>query len=458
MTKKARQVFTCTECGHSEAKWLGKCPGCGGWSTLVEETVAPPASAARARRTPGVGGRPVPLREVGTDDAPRRPTGIAELDRVLGGGVVPGSLVLIGGDPGIGKSTLMLMAAARLCGLGPVLYVSGEESLAQIRLRAGRLGIDAEALHLLAETDGDRVLAEAGKMKPAALVIDSIQTLHVPEVGSAPGSVVQVRELTGLLLGFAKRTGTPTFLVGHVTKEGSIAGPRVLEHMVDTVLYFEGDRSHAYRVLRAHKNRFGSVAEIGVFEMQKAGLVEVPDPSAIFLAERPEKASGSVVAASVSGSRPVLVEIQALVTQGVSGGSARRTAIGVEGTRLSLLAAVLEKRLGLTLFDQDIFVNVAGGLALEEPAADLPVAVAVLSSLRNRPVDPGIVVLGEVGLAGEVRAVSQVEARLAEAAKMGFTVAVVPEGNRARLVGEAPILVRGVKTLEEALEATLADA
>ena len=260
MTKKARQVFTCTECGHSEAKWLGKCPGCGGWSTLVEETVAPPASAARARRTPGVGGRPVPLREVGTDDAPRRPTGIAELDRVLGGGVVPGSLVLIGGDPGIGKSTLMLMAAARLCGLGPVLYVSGEESLAQIRLRAGRLGIDAEALHLLAETDGDRVLAEAGKMKPAALVIDSIQTLHVPEVGSAPGSVVQVRELTGLLLGFAKRTGTPTFLVGHVTKEGSIAGPRVLEHMVDTVLYFEGDRSHAYRVLRAHKNRFGSVA------------------------------------------------------------------------------------------------------------------------------------------------------------------------------------------------------
>lgn len=455
MAKKAKAVFTCTHCGHSEPKWLGRCPGCGAWGGLAEEVVVPLADARRALRTPGAGGRPVPLPDVGADDAPRRPTGIGELDRVLGGGVVPGALTLIGGDPGIGKSTLLLMASGRLCGLGPVLYVSGEESLLQIKLRAERLGISEAGLHVLAETDGQRILAEAERMVPAALVVDSIQTLHLPEVASAPGSVTQVREMTGLLLGFAKRTGVPTFLVGHVTKDGSIAGPRVLEHMVDTVLYFEGDRSHAYRILRAHKNRFGSVAEIGVFEMRKEGLVEVPDPSAIFLAERPEGAPGSTVAASVSGSRPVLVEIQALVSQSASGGSARRTAIGIDGTRLALLAAVLEKRVGVTLWDQDVFVNVAGGLHLDEPAADLPVAVSLMSSLQGVPVDPAVVVLGEVGLAGEVRAVSQIELRLAEAAKMGFTVAVVPEGNRARMHGDPPILVRGVRTVEEALEAAL---
>jgi DNA repair protein RadA/Sms len=299
------------------------------------------------------------------------------------------------------------------------------------------------------------VLAAAEEMKPSAMVVDSIQTLHLPELGSAPGSVAQVRELTGVLLGFAKRTGIPTFLVGHVTKDGAIAGPKVLEHMVDTVLYFEGDRYHAYRILRAHKNRFGSVSEIGVFEMREEGLVEVADPSAVFLAERPDGAPGSVVTASLSGSRPVLVEIQVLVSQGVSGGSARRTTLGVDHARVALLAAVLEKRLGLTLFDQDLFVNVAGGLSLDEPAVDLAVAVAIASSLKGVPCDPGVLVLGEVGLTGEVRAVSQVELRLAEAAKMGFSCAVVPEGNRARLGKVPSILIRGAKTLEEAVEVAL---
>ncbi|RMG12197.1 MAG: DNA repair protein RadA [Deltaproteobacteria bacterium] len=454
MGRKPRIVYGCIECGHQAPKWLGRCPECGSWGSLVEETAAPGPPSSHGAHRLGGGGSPVPLPEVDTEATPRRPTGLAELDRVLGGGLVPGSVVLIGGDPGIGKSTLLLMACQRLAAQGPVLYVSGEESLSQIRLRAERLGVDRAQILLLAETDGSRVLAEAERLAPAALVVDSIQTLHLPEIGSAPGSVSQVRELTGRLLGLAKRRGIPTFLVGHVTKEGAIAGPRLLEHMVDTVLYFEGDRSHAYRILRAHKNRFGSVSEIGVFEMRREGLAEVPDPSALFLSERPAAAPGSVVAATVSGSRPVLVEVQALVSQAPAG-QARRTALGIDRNRLSLLVAVLEKRLGLTLFDQDAYVNVAGGLTVDEPALDLAVALAVLSSFRGQPVDPQLVVLGEVGLAGEIRAVAQVEQRLAEAAKMGFTTALVPEGNRSRLSEEAPILVRGVRTLEEAVEAAL---
>ncbi|MDF1561408.1 MAG: DNA repair protein RadA [Deltaproteobacteria bacterium] len=457
MAKKARAIFSCTTCGHQEPKWLGRCPECGAWGALVEEIAVSSSSEKAAARSPGQGGRPVPLPEAGAEDFQRRSTGITELDRVLGGGVVPGALSLIGGDPGIGKSTLMLMAAARLANEhGPVLYVSGEESVAQIRLRADRLGLEAPTLHLLAETDGEKVLAQASAMEGlCALVLDSIQTLHLPEISSAPGSVSQVRELTGLFLGWSKRRGVPTFLVGHVTKDGAIAGPRVLEHMVDTVLYFEGDRGHAYRILRAHKNRFGSAAEIGVFEMQRSGLVEVPDPSAVFLAGRPEDAPGSVVTAALSGSRPVLVEVQALCSQSPTGGSARRTAIGVENTRLALLAAVLERRLGLTLYDHDIFVNVAGGLSLDEPAADLPVACAIVSSLRGVPLDPRTILFGEVGLTGEVRAVAQTELRLSEAAKLGFKTAILPADTLARLTEDPPLAVLGVRSLDEALDAAL---
>ncbi len=458
MAKKARKVFSCGHCGHTEPKWLGRCPGCDTWGSLIAGFEAEQRAPSRInRRSPGEGSRPVPLGEVGTDRAPRRSTGIEELDRVLGGGIVPGSMTLIGGDPGIGKSTLLLAASASLCSHGKVLYASGEESLAQTRMRADRLGLSSKVgdqLFLLAETDGERVLAEAEAMQPTALVIDSIQTLHLPELGSAPGSVAQVRELTAVLLGFAKRTGTPTFLVGHVTKDGAIAGPKVLEHMVDTVLYFEGDRYHAYRILRAHKNRFGSVSEIGVFEMREEGLVEVADPSAVFLAERPQSAAGSIVTSSLSGSRPVLVEIQVLANS-CQGGAARRTSVGVDHVRVALLAAVLEKHLGLCLSDQDLFVNVAGGLSLDEPAVDLAVALAMASSVRNKPCDPSLIVTGEVGLAGEVRSVNQVELRLIEAAKMGFSTAIVPEGNQSRLGKTPPMLIRGVRTLEEAVEATL---
>ncbi len=456
---KLKRIFTCGHCGHIEPKWLGRCPGCKSWGGLVETLEQPEVNQeGHRRRSPGGGESPVPLGQVGADSAVRHGTGIGELDRVLGGGIVPGSLTLIGGDPGIGKSTLLLTASASLCELGPVLYVSGEESLAQTRMRADRLGLPSKAssrLHLLAETNGEAVLAQAGSMQPAALVIDSIQTLYLPDIGSAPGSVAQVRELTGALLGHAKRSGTPTFLVGHVTKDGAIAGPRVLEHMVDTVLYLEGDRYHAYRILRAHKNRFGSVAEIGVFEMREEGLVEVPDPSSVFLSERPEAAPGSVVTSALSGSRPVLVEIQVLVSPGVSGAPARRTSVGVDRVRVALLAAVLEKRLGLSLFDQDMFVNVAGGLTLDEPAVDLAVSVAIASSFKGVPCEPGVLLIGEVGLGGEVRSVSQAELRLAEAAKMGFTCAVVPEGNRERLGKVPSMLIRGVRTLEEAVEAAL---
>ena len=449
MARKPRTLFTCTECGHQAPKWLGRCPDCGRWGSLVEEVHTP---AAPARRGPGTGEGPIPLGAVQAEPAPRQPTGIGEFDRVLGGGLVPGSLVLIGGDPGIGKSTLLLMASQALARRGPVLYVSGEESVAQIRMRADRLGVRSDDILLYAETDGSRVLAEAERRRPIALVIDSIQTLHLPEIPSSPGSVAQVRALTSAAMALAKQKGIPTFLVGHVTKEGAIAGPRVLEHMVDTVLYFEGDRSHAFRILRAHKNRFGSVSEIGVFEMRREGLVEVPDPSALFLEERTEATPGSVVAATLGGSRPVLVEVQALVSQSAAG-QARRTALGIDRNRLALLLAVLEKRLGLALYDQDAYVNVAGGLTVDEPALDLAVALAVLSSFRSLPIDPSLVVFGEVGLSGEIRAVGQVEQRLSEAAKMGFTTALVPEGNRQRLTDAGPILVRGVRTLEAAVEA-----
>ncbi len=395
----------------------------------------------------------MPLHEVTADAESRRTTGIAELDRVLGGGVVQGSLVLIGGDPGIGKSTLLLMAVEKLSADRPALYVSGEESLKQTRLRADRLGVKSTGLHLFAETDLEKILGAAEKLAPGTLVIDSIQTMYLPELGSAPGSVGQVRECAGRLMAWAKRTGVPTFLVGHVTKEGSIAGPRVLEHMVDTVLYFEGERGHSFRLLRAHKNRFGSTNELGVFEMKGTGLAEVPDPSTLFLAERPKNASGSVVTSTLNGTRPILVEVQALVAP-TGYGTARRTAMGVDGNRVALLAAVLEKKEGVQLLGCDIFVNVAGGLELTEPASDLAVCAALVSSLRNKPMDPQTLILGEVGLAGEVRAVSQVEPRLMEAAKMGFKRVVLPKGS-ARRLESSPLKVVAVETLGEALEAVL---
>jgi len=396
------------------------------------------------------GAHPVRLADVVTSSEVRRRTEIRELDRVLGGGVVPGSFVLVGGDPGIGKSTLLLAALDHLARQVPALYVSGEESLTQTKMRADRLQLGSSLLHLLAETDAEKVLAAAEALKPCALAVDSIQTMYLPDLGSAPGSIAQVREVAGRLMAFAKQSGVPTFLVGHVTKEGAIAGPRVLEHMVDTVLYFEGDRGHPFRILRAHKNRFGSTNEIGVFEMKGSGLVEVADPSALFLAERPLGKPGSVVTSTFNGTRPILVEVQALVAP-TGYGTARRTAMGVDGNRVALLAAVLERKEDVQLTGCDIFVNVAGGMQLTDPDADLAVCAALVSSLRNRPLDPHTLVLGEVGLAGEVRAVGQIELRLCEAEKMGFHQIVLPKACSRKLEPRKISLV-AVETLSEALE------
>ncbi len=453
---KSKTHFSCQSCGHQAPKWLGRCPECNTWGSLVEET--DPAAAADVRPAWGASGaseKPVRLKDVRNDATSRRLTGIAELDRVLGGGVVDGSLVLLGGDPGIGKSTLLLAALDRLGRETQALYVSGEESLQQTRMRADRLGVKSEGLHLYAETDADKVLLAAEKLKPAVLVVDSIQTMYLQELGSAPGTISQVREVAGRLMAFAKKSGVPTFLVGHVTKDGSIAGPRVLEHMVDTVLYFEGERGHPFRILRAHKNRFGSTNEIGVFEMKGSGLAEVPDPSALFLSERPAGQSGSVVTSTVSGTRPLLVEVQALAAP-TGYGTARRTAIGCDGNRVALLAAVLERKEGVQLMGCDIFVNVAGGMQLTEPASDLAVCAALVSSLRNKPVDPQTLILGEVGLAGEVRAVAQIEPRLAEAAKMGFKRCVMPRSSASRLdAGVTKLEIIGVATVGEGLAAAI---
>ena len=451
---KPKTHFSCQTCGAQAPKWLGRCAECGAWGSLVEETEESAASQSRPAWGSSSGqSKPVKLKDISSETEPRRKTGIAELDRVLGGGVVEGSLVLLGGDPGIGKSTLLLAALERLSLKAPTLYVSGEESLKQTRMRADRLGVKSENLHLFAETDAERILIAAEALKPCALVVDSIQTMFLPELGSAPGSISQVREVAGRLMAFAKRSGVPTFLVGHVTKEGSIAGPRVLEHMVDTVLYFEGERGHPFRILRAHKNRFGSTNEIGVFEMKGFGLAEVPDPSALFLSERPAGQSGSVVTSTLNGTRPLLVEVQALVAP-TGYGTARRTAIGVDTNRVALLAAVLEKKVGVQLVGCDIFVNVAGGMQLSEPASDLAVCVALASSLQNRALDPFTLVLGEVGLAGEVRAVGQIETRLTEAAKMGFKRVVLPKGSAKRLEAKKLQIV-GVESVEQGLAATL---
>ena len=465
--RRERAVFVCQECGYESTKWLGRCPGCAAWNSLVEERAALPAGAGRRR--PGAAGESagrapasgaVPIADVALDEAVRRRTGLAEVDRVLGGGIVPGSLILIGGDPGVGKSTLALAVAHHVAARAasgpdarPVLYVSGEESVRQTKMRAARLGVDAPNLLVLAETDLDQIIAQVDRIRPSLVVVDSIQTVYRADITAAPGSVAQIRECTGDLLRIAKTDAGPAVLViGHVTKEGAIAGPRVLEHMVDTVLYFEGERHHAYRVLRATKNRFGSTNEIGVFAISGRGLAEVADPSARFLAERPAGASGSAVVCAVEGTRPLLLEVQGLVTR-TPFGMPRRTAAGVDYNRLLLLLAVLEKRAGLHLSAHDVYVSVAGGVRVDEPAADLGVALAVASSHRDRPVDPAAVAVGEVGLGGEVRAVSQIDRRIAEAAKLGFRRVVAPRANLAGL-DDAPagIELAGVEHVAEALE------
>jgi DNA repair protein RadA/Sms len=451
-----KTLYACAECGHSSPKWMGQCPACHRWNTLHEE-VAPDVRSSSRAPSPGGAAKPIRLAEVVASEDERIRTGIGELDRVLGGGVVPGMLVLLGGDPGIGKSTLLITALDRLAKQlsgRPVLYVSGEESARQVKLRADRLGVDAENLHLLAETDASRVLHVASQLEPAVLAVDSIQTQYLPELPSAPGTVTQVREVAARLMGYAKTTETPVFLVGHVTKDGSIAGPRVLEHIVDTVLYFEGGGAHPYRVLRAHKNRFGSASEIGVFEMKTRGLAEVANPSALFLAERPQDAAGSAVTAALSGTRTLLVEVQALVAP-TGFGTPRRTALGLDPARVALLAAVLEKKVGLDILGCDLFVNVAGGMTLEDPAADLATVAALASSFRDKVIDARTLVLGEVGLAGEVRAVAQGEARLSEAARLGFRRAVVPAGNARHVDAPTGMEVVGVETVEDALQSLL---
>ncbi len=446
---RQKTVFSCNQCGSQSPKWLGKCPDCGAWNSMIEETAAAPAST-RSGRASSSRAVPVPIGEVPPQAEARLSCGIAELDRVLGGGLVAGSLVLIGGDPGIGKSTLLLQAMHNLAADAAVLYVSGEESAAQTRLRGERLGVAGRQLLVLAENSLEEIILQIEKLKPKAVVVDSIQTVWTMALESAPGSVSQVRESAGRLMVLAKGSGVPIFIVGHVTKDGSIAGPRVLAHMVDTVLYFEGDRGHPYRILRAVKNRFGSTNEIGVFEMKSGGLAEVANPSELFLSERPMDAPGSVVTASLEGSRTLLVEIQALVTPSVFG-TPRRTTLGADSNRLALLVAVLEKKAGLHLGGQDIFLNVAGGARLTEPAADLAMMLAVASSYLDRPVEPQTIVIGEVGLAGEVRAVTQPEPRIAEAEKLGFSTCLLPSGNLKRLT-KGSMALNGIATVQEALQ------
>jgi DNA repair protein RadA/Sms len=449
-----RAIYRCQQCGFASPK-PGTCPDCkratGELIALVEER---PVASRGPRRAAPTASRPRPLRDVALEHADRHRTGIGELDRVLGGGVVPGSLVLIGGDPGVGKSTLVLQAARALAeATPPVLYVSAEESAAQVKMRADRLGVTTNGLLLWSESDLAAVQAAVDDLKARTLIVDSIQTVFLPELESAPGSVAQVRECGARLMTLAKGTGVATFIVGHVTKDGAIAGPRVLEHLVDTVLYFEGERHHAYRVLRAVKNRFGSTNEIGVFEMVEAGLREVANPSGLFLAERPRDVPGSVIVASLEGTRPLLLELQALVSP-AGFGAPRRTVLGADYNRTCLLLAVLEKRAGMPLGSQDVFVNVAGGGRVTEPAADLGIVLAAASSYLDRPLRGDVVLMGEVGLTGEVRAVTSVEARVKEAAALGFHEAIVPKGNLAD-AGRLALPVHGVATIHEAVDALL---
>jgi DNA repair protein RadA/Sms len=455
LNMKSKTVFSCQECGAQSPKWLGRCPECGAWNSFVEERPAPEtvvAGSSEKRYSLASAGRPLLYSEIDTVVAERLSTGIGEFDRVLGGGVVPGSLVLIGGEPGIGKSTLLLQAASHFARtIGPVLYSSGEESEHQIKSRGERLSVAPAPLYILSETCLERILEEIARLRPAFLIVDSIQTVFSLKFQSAPGSIGQVRESATQLLFTAKGQNIPTFLVGHVTKDGSLAGPKALEHIVDTVLYFEGEKHHSHRVVRAVKNRFGAVSELGVFEMTGGGLRAVPNPSQLFLAERPANAPGSAVLCCIEGSRPMLVEVQALVSTSTYG-NARRMSSGMDQNRLSLLLAVLEKRAGLNLIAEDVFVNIAGGISVDEPAADLGVIAAIASSVRNRPIRERTAVFGEVGLAGEVRGISQASLRIREAAQMGFARCIVPDGNCAVDDRPADVEVVGIKTVTEALD------
>lgn len=447
MKSKARRVFQCQSCGYTSPKWLGKCPDCGEWNSFIEEIVE---SESLKRRFSEVS-KPISINSIETTFSDRLSTGIGELDRVLGGGIVKGSLILIGGDPGIGKSTLLLQATDNLAKkYGKVLYVSAEESLNQIKLRAERLNIKSGNILLLSETLVERILECAESEKLTALVVDSIQTVYTEDSISAPGSVSQIRESATKFMNFAKSNEVPVFLIGHVTKEGAIAGPRVLEHLVDTVLYFEGDRGYAYRILRSVKNRFGPANEIGVFEMTGAGLSEVENPSLIFLSEH-APTSGSAITATVEGTRAILTEIQALVTPS-NFGMPRRNFIGVDYQRVNLLVAVLEKRGRLNLANADIFVNVVGGLKITEPSSDLAVISSIVSSFRDIPLSEGLVIMGEVGLSGEVRAISQVELRLREAARIGMKSAIIPRGNMERLREKFELKIHGVRSINELIE------
>ncbi|PIR19913.1 MAG: DNA repair protein RadA [Deltaproteobacteria bacterium CG11_big_fil_rev_8_21_14_0_20_47_16] len=449
---KLRTIFSCQKCGTQAPKWLGRCPDCGAWGSLVEEAVgsdninAKPALAGIVSQS-----SPVKLPDISQDTGRHQAVGIAEFDRVMGGGIVPGSLSLIGGDPGIGKSTLILQIFGAMAKTEqPLLYISGEESAPQIKQRAERLGVNASQIYVITENCLEKVLEEVKKLKPAVIAVDSIQTIYSNSITSSPGTVSQIREATGQFMLLSKATGIATLLVGHVTKDGAIAGPKTLEHMVDTVLYFEGERGHPFRLLRTVKNRFGSTNEIGVFEMTGLGLQEVANPSSLFLAERPINHPGSVVVSSLEGSRPVLVEIQALVSpSGLA--NPRRTALGVDANRLSLLVAVLDKIIGVQLHDQDIFVNVAGGMKVAEPAIDLGLVCAVHSSVMNKPLDPHLLLVGEVGLTGEVRAVSALDVRMNEAHKMGFTRMIVPR-SQAKLKAPKGMEVVGVANVNEALQ------
>lgn len=453
---KNKTLYICSDCGYESTKWLGRCPSCGAWNKMEEQEIAPavpsPASGPMRKSTvavPAQLAKTLTQIEEGSDE--RSQSGIEEFDRVLGGGIVPGSLILIGGDPGIGKSTLLLQVSALLAQQGArVLYVSGEESTRQIKMRAKRLGVGDSGMYVMSETNMDEIEAQRMALTPDYMIVDSIQTVYVPGKNATPGSVSQVREATGILMRAAKQSGTTIFLVGHVTKEGALAGPRVLEHMVDAVLYFEGERHQEYRILRAAKNRFGSVNEIGVFRMEQTGMVEVPNPSEFLLSGRIAGAAGSAVAVSMEGTRPVLVDLQALIAP-TSFGTPRRQALGFDYNRMALLLAVLEKRAGLMLYNQDAYVNVAGGLELDEPACDLPLAAAVVSSLRNRPLPPDWVLIGEIGLTGEVRAVNMIERRLSECVRMGFVHLIIPKTNLRALTIPEGVEVRGVSTLAEAL-------
>ncbi len=450
--KKNATLFFCQSCGYESSKWSGQCPACREWNTFAEEPVVPKQKGVSARKSSGRERKsPVSLKNITSADQERVSTGMAELDQVLGGGIVPGSLVLVGGDPGIGKSTLLLQVCQHLAERLPsILYISGEESLQQIKLRAARIGTFQDSLKLLCETNLADIEETVLREQPKAVIIDSIQTMYQEEISSAPGSVSQVREVTGVLMRLAKEQNIAIFIVGHVTKEGTVAGPRVLEHMVDTVLYFEGDRHASYRILRGVKNRFGSTNEIGVFEMMESGLKEVPNPSEYMLSGRPKEASGSVVACTMEGTRPMLLEIQALVCK-TNFGLPRRTAAGMDYNRVNLLMAVLEKRLHLPLSSYDAYVNIAGGIRLNEPAMDLALVLAVISSYKDVPISEQTIVFGEVGLSGEVRAVSMAKQRVLEAKKLGFTRVVFPQSSWESVKNITGISLVGVSSVRDAL-------